>query len=147
MSFEYQPEGRVPFSGSYVLTSSARQTTCPDFERWRWEVKIRSGKKHKEGQLHFGHPNVVVFHNRHLINVLSRMENKFAIFHYSKICWHTDDINRDGKVDKIEVATSSPPQQKLHHLPFMPLYRQAHLKRPSIFATIRMANLRTRQNW
>ena len=68
----------------------------------------RSSKKHKKGQLHFGHPNIVVFHNRHGINVLS-LRNGKQICHLSLLenMLHTD-ISRDGKVYKIEVDSSSP---------------------------------------
>jgi hypothetical protein len=68
----------------------------------------RNGKTHKERQLQFGHPNVVVFHNRYGINVLS-LRNGKQICHLSLLenMLHTD-INRDGKVDKIEVAMSNP---------------------------------------
>ena len=85
-----------------------------DRKRWRkkqtqnpsWLAQELSGNANRKvkRQLHFGHPNVAIFHNRHGINVLS-LRNGKQVCHLSLLenMLHAD-INRDGTVDTIEIV-------------------------------------------
>ena len=78
-----------------------------------WLVKAitdagkRKVKQQRNSSLRYGNPNVVAFHNRHGINILS-LKNGKQVCHLSLLenVFYAD-VNQDGIVDQIQVVTKN----------------------------------------
>lgn len=113
-SFWHQKGDRGSLEWDTMLISShfdrKRWLQKKETKRLSWLAQELSGAANTEGkrqenrQLHFGHPNVAVFHNRHGVNVLS-LRNGKQICHLSLFenMLHAD-INQDGTIYKIEIV-------------------------------------------